>query len=142
MSLTRSGHTNKELEELRAAEKNCVKHLLDIWPGRSPVQPDHVLPCAGGEWLPPTFAYPWGMVFDLEAVPAVLSNLSELTLYCPVMAMPSELEDNPMRYCGLSLDSLQDPLMHPMLPPHAIATQPKLFEKGALCQRIHAGFLC
>ena len=58
------------------------------------------------EWLPPTFAYPWGMVFDLEAVPAVLSNLSELTLYCPVMAMPSELEDNPMRYCGLSLDSL------------------------------------
>ena len=129
-----------------------MKFLLDIWPGRSPVQADHVQIITSGPWLPPTFAYPWGMVFhvDLDLDPAAaektlhtyLSDLSELTLSCPVMAMPAELEDNPMRYCGLSLDSLQDPLMHPMLPPHAIATQSKLFEKGALCQRIHAGFLC
>ena len=119
-----------------------MKHLLDIWPGRSPVQPDHVMPGAGGKWLPPTFAYPWGWVFLPEAEPAVLSNLSEFTRYCPVMAMPAELEESPLRGCGMTLDSLQDPIMHPLLPPHAIAMQPKLFEKGALCQRIHAGFLC
>ena len=120
--------------------------------------------------MPATLGFPWGMVYQEEAEPAAagvqagveaaapeaaaepststeppkLNNFwSGLTLYCPVMAMPSsELEDNPMRFCGLSLDQLQDPLIHLMLPPQGMAKQSKLFEKGALCQRIHAGFLC
>ena len=120
--------------------------------------------------MPATLGFPWGMVYQEEAEPAAAGvqarveapaaeveaepststeppNLntfySGLTLYCPVMAMPSsELEDNPMRFCGLSLDQLQDPLIHLMLPPQGMAKQSKLFEKGALCQRIHAGFLC
>ena len=51
-----------------------MKHLLDIWPGRSPVQACRVQPSAGRKlWLPPTFAYPWGMVYQMdqeEAEPA------------------------------------------------------------------------
>ena len=145
---------SKELKELQTAEKNCHPHLLDIWPGRSPVQADRVHPSAGSKvWLPPTFAYPWGMVYILDpedaeeaaAAPSTKTPVSEIPLYCPVMAMPSEAElpDTGMYTSGLCLANLQDPQLHPMLPSQLIAKgkQSKMF-RGVLCQRIHDGFLC
>ena len=89
---------SKELKELQTAEKNCHPHLLDIWPGRSPVQADRVHPSAGSKvWLPPTFAYPWGMVYILDpedaeeaaAAPSTKTPVSEIPLYCQNFRTPA-----------------------------------------------------